>query len=119
MLEGLAFEFLGQQAFNLGQVEERHLDLVALLHLAEDALQALHVVLVDESALAVAQRDVFLLVILLQERTERHFLTLDVDGGRPFKEVDARRQFEVHLRHDGLHLIVLQPFGTEQLVVAH
>ena len=119
VLKGLPFELLLQQLLYLGQVEERHLHPVALLHLAEDALQAVYVPLVDQSPLAVGQCDVFLLAILLQEFLQRHFLAVEADGGRAFQEVDARRQIQVHLRRYGLHLVITQPLGTHQLVVAH
>ena len=74
MLEGSALQLLLQQALNLGEVEERHLDLVAFLHLPEDALQAVHVLFVNQSALSVAQRDVFLLPVLCEEGLQRHLL---------------------------------------------
>ena len=119
MFEGFSFKLFVQQRLYLGQVEERHLHLVALLHLAEDALQTVHIVFIDEAALTVAQRDIFLLAILLQERAQRHLLVAQHDGGRPFEEIDARRQLQVHLRLYGLHLVFLQPLGSQQLEASH
>ena len=69
VLEGLTLQAFLQQTLHLWQVEERNLHLVGapFLGFAEDAFQPLHIVFVYKGSVTVAQRDVLLFLILLEE----------------------------------------------------
>ena len=90
MLEGLAFQRTIDEVFNLGQVEERNFYLAILaLFLLEDALQLAHVAVLDDGTVAVAELDVFLTVVLLENLLECELLVIHFEGCVSFQEVDA------------------------------
>lgn len=90
MAEECGVEPLVEEVFDVGQVEVGDLYLLAGVFLvAEEAFEASHILLVEHSARAVAEGQVAVSPILLEELAERYLLIAHLHGGLPFEEVYA------------------------------